>query len=1287
MSTNIKLKRSAIQGKVPTTADLDLGELAINTFDGKLFMKKDDGTEDIVDVTSGGFTDQQLLNQIKNVDGTGSGLDADLLDGQEGTYYLDWTNVTNKPDPTVTLTGAVTGSATMTDLGSISIATTATADPTLTINGDASGSATFTNLGNATLSLTIVDDSHNHVISNIDGLQNALDSKTTESYVDTQISNLVDSSPATLDTLNELAAALGDDPNFATTVSNQISTKANSSITISAGGGLTGGGNLTTNRTISHADTSAQASLTSLTGANVVSDIDLDTYGHVTNLSTRAMTPGDIGAQPAGTYNTIIGTDSDINTSGSTIIDNIFVTDGVITSMGARTLTLSDLGYTGATNADNYNGWDLLTDGNSRGRITSGENVNIVGGTNVTLGYSSTNNTITINAAGTPPNNATITLSAGAGLTGGGNFTTDQATNETITVNHADTSTQGSVNNSGGTVIQDVTLDGYGHVTNLNSKNLSASDVGALGVNDKAADADLLDGNDSTFFTSYTNSRIPSGITTNGRIATLTTSYNTDINQSSDVVIEWDTPKIVDDGFAHSTASNPSRLTISDAGRYRIYVSLAYDSGGERVNPRIRIRKNGSIFLDGEGLSGYIRAASGHNEGSNSIMVVEQFAAGDYIEVITDQIANSGTCTLRGGQSIFIVEPVQQISAGKIAQFIDSTGGTDLNTSGIVPFDSEIKKDSAFVHSNTTNPSRIEVANTGWYRITYNVTHNNDDGNNDRVTMRTRVRKNGSTFLDGSGTRTYLRDYAYGEFAHNGTTFVAQLNAGDYVEVFGDKTSGSSGGTFTVADETQLLIEQIEEISSTVVNAEKFDGLNSSQFLRSDTSDTFTTLSGNEINIGSGVELRESTDRADLLQITSNTSSWGGIQIRNSSNEGRWSFMTNGGTAGIYDDENSDWAIQMLENSEVRLYFNGSEKLNTTSTGVTVNGRVGIGTNSPSQELDVNGDVVVSGQLAVGTSDFSTDLAYQRKIKISGSGPCVYFEETDENQEWALSATSGNFNIRNATTGDGVFYVASNNNVGIGTSNPAAKLHTSLGNSGAATISSAGVAGFFENSGNASLQVAAGTGNSAYLFLGDAAKVDATRIAARDGFTQISATGASDYMRFDTNGFNERMRITATGNVGIGTSNPSSTLDVNGSLSKNSGSFKIDHPVKPDTHHLVHSFIEGPQADNLYRGKVTLVDGAATVNLDEAGRMTEGTFVALNGNVQCFTTNEDGWTQVRGKVEGNILTIEAQDPTCTDEVSWLVIGERHDQHMIDANWTNDQGRVITEPKKAKITNP
>ena len=58
----------------------------------------------------------------------------------------------------------------------------------------------------------------------------------TQSYVTTAISNLVDSAPSTLDTLNELAAALGDDPNFATTVTNSIASKVPQTRTLTING-------------------------------------------------------------------------------------------------------------------------------------------------------------------------------------------------------------------------------------------------------------------------------------------------------------------------------------------------------------------------------------------------------------------------------------------------------------------------------------------------------------------------------------------------------------------------------------------------------------------------------------------------------------------------------------------------------------------------------------------------------------------------------------------------------------------------------------------------------------------------------------------------------------------------------------------------------------------------------------------------------------------------------------------------------------------------------------------
>jgi hypothetical protein len=151
----------------------------------------------------------------------------------------------------------------------------------------------------------------------------------------------------------------------------------------------------------------------------------------------------------------------------------------------------------------------------------------------------------------------------------------------------------------------------------------------------------------------------------------------------------------------------------------------------------------------------------------------------------------------------------------------------------------------------------------------------------------------------------------------------------------------------------------------------------------------------------------------------------------------------------------------------------------------------------------------------------------------------------------------------------------------------------------------------------------------------------------------------------------ENLRITNAGN-----------LVVAGALSKGSGSFRIDHPLpdKTETHHLVHSFVESPQADNIYRGKVELVDGSATVNIDTAAGMTEGTYVLLNTNTQCFTSNESGWTAVKGSVSGNTLTITAKE-SCSDTISWMVVGERKDQHMIDTDWTDDNGKVIVEPLK------
>jgi len=143
------------------------------------------------------------------VDGRDVAADGTKLDGIESGATADQTKAdidalgiaastaaTLATARNIALTGAVTGNVNFDGSGNVSITTTATSDPTLTLSGDVSGSATFTNLGNATLTATVADDSHNHVISNVDGLQTALDGKlsTTGTAANSQLLDSLDSS-------------------------------------------------------------------------------------------------------------------------------------------------------------------------------------------------------------------------------------------------------------------------------------------------------------------------------------------------------------------------------------------------------------------------------------------------------------------------------------------------------------------------------------------------------------------------------------------------------------------------------------------------------------------------------------------------------------------------------------------------------------------------------------------------------------------------------------------------------------------------------------------------------------------------------------------------------------------------------------------------------------------------------------------------------------------------------------------------------------------------------------
>ncbi len=114
-------------------------------------------------------------------------------------------------------------------------------------------------------------------------------------------------------------------------------------------------------------------------------------------------------------------------------------------------------------------------------------------------------------------------------------------------------------------------------------------------------------------------------------------------------------------------------------------------------------------------------------------------------------------------------------------------------------------------------------------------------------------------------------------------------------------------------------------------------------------------------------------------------------------------------------------------------------------------------------------------------------------------------------------------------------------------------------------------------------------------------------------------------------------------------------LSISGSISKGSGSFKIDHPLDPANKYLYHSFVESPDMLNVYSGTATLdAQGEAAVALP-------AWFEALNRDFRYQLTAIGPGApdlHVAAKVKDGRFSIAGGKPG--QEVSWQVTGIRKD---------------------------
>ena len=191
-----------VTGNVTSTGTSTFATVDINggAIDGTTVGSTSASTGSFTTLTSTGTSTHAT------VDINGGAIDGTTI-GSSSASTGAFTTLSASGGYTGTVAGNVTGDVTGNLTGNVTANTGSSTFNDVVINGtlnmDAATAATITNLTDPT---------------------NAQDAAT-KNYVDTEITNLIDGAPAALDTLNELAAALNDDANAYTTLSNSIATK------------------------------------------------------------------------------------------------------------------------------------------------------------------------------------------------------------------------------------------------------------------------------------------------------------------------------------------------------------------------------------------------------------------------------------------------------------------------------------------------------------------------------------------------------------------------------------------------------------------------------------------------------------------------------------------------------------------------------------------------------------------------------------------------------------------------------------------------------------------------------------------------------------------------------------------------------------------------------------------------------------------------------------------------------------------------------------------------------
>lgn len=331
----------------------------------------------------------------------------------------------------------------------------------------------------------------------------------------------------------------------------------------------------------------------------------------------------------------------------------------------------------------------------------------------------------------------------------------------------------------------------------------------------------------------------------------------------------------------------------------------------------------------------------------------------------------------------------------------------------------------------------------------------------------------------------------------------------------------------------------------------------------------------------------------------------GTVGVNTSTGNGIWGVATGAGKAGLFDGGTDGYGV------------------------IVTNGASGFGTLTPTSRLSV-----IQPSTPVAKVDtFSAIYAFSNTSRASLKG-AIFGNYNVSNYGVAIQGIGyqgvNNENIKSS-------FKVGNQDLGLyGSANTAGVLGTS--------VDGIGVAGY----NSASLYAAVTGGGHIYGVFGYAAD-------------NVSTLASTPNTRYGVYGFASGATTNYAGYF-------SGNVHVSGTLSKGSGTFKIDHPLDPENKYLSHSFVESPDMMNVYNGNITTdSNGYATVILPTY-------FDALNKDFRYQLTTIGSFAQsmIAEEIKDNKFLVRTSEGNV--KLSWQVTGIRKDAFA-------EAHRVVVEQDK------